>query len=132
MELRHLRYFLAVAEHLHFGRAAQKLRVSQPPLSKQIRDLENELGVQLFERTSRRVELTRAGQFFAGEARRLMQQLESASSLAAEVDREASSHMVVGHSPGTVHLIARIFRVFAKRHPKIQFLLKSLETVRQI
>ena len=78
MELRHLRYFVVVAEVLHFARAAKRLNMSQSPLSRAIKDLEHELGAQLFERTSEGTRLTSAGQVFLGEARRLLFTLEQA------------------------------------------------------
>jgi DNA-binding transcriptional LysR family regulator len=78
MELRHLRYFIAVAEELHFARAAERLHIEQSPLSRAIKDLEYDLGAQLLERTTRSTRLTWAGQVFHGEARRVLSTLEQA------------------------------------------------------
>mgnify|MGYP001794758830 CR=1 FL=1 len=87
MELRQLRYFVAVAEELHFRRAAARLHVSQPPVSQQIAALENELGFRLLNRTRRRVELTAAGQTFLIDARSILAELETAVSAARRVQQ---------------------------------------------
>ena len=85
MELRHLRYFVAVAEERNFTRAAQRLHIAQPPLSRQIQLLEHHLDTKLFDRTSRTVRLTPAGERFLTEARQILRLAEGASSLAKKV-----------------------------------------------
>ncbi len=131
MELRHLRYFLAVAEELHFGRAAKRVHISQPPLSQQIRQLEEDLRVKLFYRTRRKVELTDAGRAFAGEARLILQQVERAAGLASEANRGKTRQLVVGCSPANDSVVLKILKAFSKRHPKVHILIRSFPTPRQ-
>jgi DNA-binding transcriptional LysR family regulator len=120
VELRHLKYFVAVAEELHFRRAAERLYVAQPAVSEQIRKLETELGVQLFERTNRSVALTRAGTAMLDEARRVLQQAEVAQAAARTAGDRAGARLRLGYAadalPGSVlralqHLGARSPRV---------------------
>jgi len=106
MELRHLRYFVAVAEDLHFRRAAERLHIAQPSVSGQIRKLEQELGVQLFERDHRRVVLTPAGHAMLEEARRTLRQAEVAYRAAreAEAGQTATLRLRVGYLPDALPL----------------------------
>ena len=102
MELRHLRYFVAVAEELHFRRAAERLHVAQPAVSEQIRKLEDELGVRLFDRTQRSVSLTDAGAAFLAEARRVLQQAEVARLAARNAGDRAASRLRIGYVPASL------------------------------
>jgi DNA-binding transcriptional LysR family regulator len=133
MELRHLRYFLAVAEELHFGRAAARLHISQPPLSQQIRRLEKELQAPLFNRTKRHVELTNAGRVFLAEARSLIAQAEQAAGNAQRASRGEIGQLLIGCDLWVDFLNgARIIRLFARRHPDVEVELRDLTATEQI
>src|SRR6266481_6406308 len=96
MELRHLRYFVAVGEEQHYKRAAQRLRVAQPALSRQIQDLEEQIGFKLFDRLPRGVKLSAAGQFFREDARRILEQVNQATARAKHVASGQSGTFRVG------------------------------------
>lgn len=133
MELRHLHYFVAVAEELHFGRAAERLHIAQPPLSQQIRSLEEELGVQLFYRTKRHVELTEVGQVFLQEARRTLAQAEQAVVAAQRAGRGELGRLVVSFVGSAVYEILPVtLRNFHERFPDVELHLRELTTAQQV
>jgi len=112
MELRHLRYFLALAEELSFTRAAARLHVSQPPFSLQIGQLEQELRAQLFTRTSRRVELTPAGHAFLIDARAILERVDASAARAAAIDSGLAGRIEIGLSGS--HFFGRLPKLIAE------------------
>lgn len=133
MELRHLRYFIAVAEELHFSRAAERLQIAQPPLSQQIRSLEAELGVQLFKRTKRRVQLTDAGQVFLEEARQVLAQVDQAIRAAQRASRGEIGRLAVGVNSSATHsFLPEMLRVFRERFPCVELVLHELTSYQQV
>lgn len=121
VELRHLRYFLAVAEEKHFGRAADRLHMAQPPLSSQIKQLEAELGTVLLERTTRKVELTAAGLLLMERARQILADVEAARTDVAEIGRGAAGVLRIGFSgTATYRLMPEIVRVARERFPLVR------------
>jgi DNA-binding transcriptional LysR family regulator len=133
MELRHLRYFNAVATELHFGRAAEKLQIAQPPLSKQIQDLEAELGFELFTRTKRSVALTPAGQAFLVEVTQIFQQLNKAIDIGRKTSRGELGQISIGFvGSATYHILPVILQQFRDKYPHVQIELHELTTDRQL
>jgi DNA-binding transcriptional LysR family regulator len=120
MELRHLRYFVAVAEELHFGRAADRLHISQPPLSRQIQELEEEIGFPLFVRAHHKVALTGAGKLYLTEVRRVLQRLETAKQEAAEVADGRAGHLRIGlGGPVPEGYLSRVLAAFQQSAPRV-------------
>ena len=128
MELRHLRYFVQVAEDLHFARAAERLGISQPPLSQQIRALEEELGVRLFDRTSRSVALTPAGKLFLGAARATLEQAERAVRVARRAARGELGELAIGFNASAPFIpqIARAIHDFRQNYPGVHLNLTEM------
>ena len=133
MELRHLRYFVAVAEELHFGRAAKRLRITQQPLSRQIKDLEEELEVELFYRTKRTVRLTEVGEIFLAETRKTLQQAEHAVHLAKQAQQGKIGRLTIGFTGSALNIVLpAAVRQFKKLYPQVDLNLKRLQTIEQI
>lgn len=133
MELRHLRYFVTVAEELNFSRAAARLRVSQPAISRQIKDLEEEAGVQLFARESSGLKLTPAGQTFLAHARDVLRRGNEALKAMAAFRAAPAEKLVIGYIPTALpSFLSDALRAFAAEHPKVSVELRELSPKRQI
>src|SRR6266436_236131 len=134
MELRHLRYFVAVGEEQHYGRAALRLRVVQPALSRQIQDLEEELGFKLFERLPRGVKLSPAGKLFLEDARRILQDVNEAAARAARVARGQSGTLRVGFSENASWrgVVPESLRRFREIQPDAELQLQPLPSLEQL
>src|ERR1700748_1825645 len=127
MELRHLRYFVAVGEEQHYGRASRRLRVAQPALSRQIQDLEEEIGFQLFERLPRGVKLSAAGRLFLEDVRRILQDVNEAAARAGRVALGRSGTLRVGFTENASWrgVVPDSFRRFRQQQPVAELQLTS-------
>lgn len=133
MELRHLRYFSVLAEELHFGRAARRLSISQPPLSVAIRQLEESVGARLFERNSKEVRLTHAGEALRISARRLLLQAQEAALEARDVAAGSAGRLRIGFVGAMLYRgLPQALRAFQARHPAVRITLAELNSGVQI
>ena len=133
MELRHLRYFVAVAESLHFGEAASRLGISQPSLSQQIRQLEEKLQTSLLRRTKRRVELTEAGELLLNEAREILAQTDRAAMIAHRIGHQGGGKLRVGVGYCMDQLaLAKAVSTFSAAHPQVRVELQTMAVTRQL
>lgn len=131
MELRHVRYFLAVAEYRNFRRAAEQLHIAQPPLSRQIRQLEEDLGVTLFARNKRRVELTKAGQAFLEEARKLIVQAGHAAQAARHAQKGESGVVRIGVASGLGAAVSKVVFQHREHWPTVEVECKDIFSTQQ-
>src|ERR1700724_2154804 len=133
MELRHLRYFVAIGEAQHYGRAARSLRVAQPALSREIQDVEEELGFKLFERLPRGVKLSAAGKLFLEDARRILQEVNEAADRAARVARGLSGTLRVGFTENASWrgVVPDSFRRFREQQPDAELQLQPAASLEQ-
>lgn len=129
VELRHLRYFLAVAETQNFTKASQRLRVAQPALSRQVKDLEDELGARLLQRSPRGAALTAAGEAFVPEAKAVLQRAEEAARVARAFAEGTRGELHLGYAPSpTVELLPRILHAYQGEAPGVRVTLHDLST----
>lgn len=132
MEIRHLIYFKTVAEELHFGRAAERLFMSQPPLSRQIKDLEDELGVILFFRTNKRVELTEAGKYFLEEVVEILQNIEHSKTITKQIHNNISGEFKLGYISSTPKImLANVLKQIQQKFPYLRVSLFETSTQKQ-
>jgi LysR family transcriptional regulator, benzoate and cis,cis-muconate-responsive activator of ben and cat genes len=132
MDFRHLKYFVAVAQERSFTRAAERLYISQPPLSRQIQQLEEELGLLLFDREARPLALTEAGRFFYGRAVRMLEQLDESIAMTRRLS-QVERRLVIGFVPSTMYgALPRIARLFRSRKPQTPLVLVEKTSVEQV
>jgi len=134
MELRHLRYFVAVGEEEHYGRAARRLHVAQPALSRQIQDLERQIGFRLFQRLPRGVKLNAAGKQFLADARRILQDVDESTARAARVARGQSGTLRIGFTEDALWrgIVPKSFRRFRQMQPDAELQLQPLASLEQL
>lgn len=133
MELRHIRYFVAVAEELNFRRAAARLRIAQPPLSTQVRQLEEEIGARLFDRNSHGVALTRAGEIFLEEARQILRSVEHARQVSARAAKGKTERLAVGFVTSLSYgLLPGVLRAYRRHYPEVVLSLSEMDTTQQV
>jgi DNA-binding transcriptional LysR family regulator len=134
MELRLLRYFVTVAEELHFSRAALRLNMAQPPLSQQIRRLEQELGVRLLNRTKRHVALTEPGREFLDSAREILQQVDRAVTRVQSLGRGEAGRITIGTISSVAYedTLPRVLRAFRARYPAVSITLQEMNAEDQL
>jgi DNA-binding transcriptional LysR family regulator len=133
MELRHLRYFAAVARERNFSRAAEQLHIAQPPLSRQIRQLEDELGAELIDRSARPLRLTPAGQFFHGQAVQVLERLAEVQAATARIARGSRAWFAIGFVPSTLYgPLPEVIRRFREAQPEVDVGLSELTTLEQV
>ena len=139
MDFRQFRYFVTTADELHFARAAERLDVSQPALSQQIKALEEQLGVQLFTRSNRRIELTEAGAAFLTEARATLEMADKSIRIAQDTARGEAGTIDIGYVGSVMYEMrfARLLKAYCQRHPQVRLtlheraILPQIEAVRQ-
>lgn len=133
MQIHQLKYFIAVAEELHFGKAAKKLNISQPPLSQQIKKLEDHLKVKLFNRTKRKVELTQVGKLFLKDAYKIVEQIEASTNKLTQYTSGEIGELNLGYSSYCIFdVLPMLLKDFYQEYPEVKVNLKHLGTARQI